>query len=87
MLKHRTLATIAAGVMFVYYLFCGIFTALFPEVSFRLYALAFHGIKLTNLNASVESFPEMLLGAVFSAAMTWVLVCSVGWLYNKVVRE
>lgn len=87
MIKHRILATAAAAVMFVYYLICGIVTIIFPDFSFKMYALAFHGIKLTNLQATVLTIPELFTGALFYAAMTWILVCSIGWFYNKLIKK
>lgn len=87
MLKHRTLATAAAIVMFVYYLLCSIITVIFPDFSFRMYTLAFHGIKLTNLQATTLTVPEMFTGAIFYALMVWILVCSVGWIYNKLLKK
>lgn len=87
MIKHKILATAAATVMFVYYLLCGLTTALFPDFSFRMYALAFHGVKLTNLQATVLTIPEMLLGATFYAVMVWILVCSTGWVYSKLIKK
>lgn len=81
------MAAAAAMVMFVYYLMCAAVTTLFPEFSFRMYVLAFHGIKLTNLQATVLTAPEMLTGAVFYGAMTWVLVCSVGWVYERLTKK
>jgi len=86
-MKHRVLATSAAIVTFVYFLLCSIITNLFPDISFRMYALAFHGIKLTNLQATVLTVPEMLMGATFYAIMVWLLVCSVGWLYSKLAGK
>lgn len=87
MIKHRILATAAAAVMFVYYLLCGIITTIFPEFSFRMYALAFHGIKLIDLQATALTILEMLVGATFYAVMTWLLVCSVGWFYTKLIKK
>lgn len=87
MLKHKTLATVAAAVMFIYVIFCGLITALAPDFSFRIYALAFHGIKLVNLQASILSVPEMLIGATFNAAMVWILVCATGWIYEMVTKR
>ncbi len=86
MIKHRVLATAAAMVTFVYFLLCSIITNLFPDFSFRMYALAFHGIKLTNLQATALTVPEMFTGALFYAVMVWVLVCSVGWVYEKLTK-
>jgi hypothetical protein len=85
-MKHRILATAAAIVTFVYFLFCSIITNLFPELSFKMYSLAFHGIKLTNLQATVLTVPEMLMGATFYALMVWLLICSVGWIYEKLSK-
>jgi hypothetical protein len=87
MIKHRILATAAAAVTFVYFLLCSVITNIFPEISFRMCALAFHGIKLTNLQATILIIPEMLLGALFYAVLTWILVCSTGWLYNKIIEK
>lgn len=87
MIHYRTLATVSAAVMFVYFLICSLITSLFPDFSFRMYALAFHGIKLTNLEADILTLPEALLGALFYASMTWALVCSVGWLYNLMAKK
>lgn len=87
MIKHRILATSAAAVTFTYFLLCSIITNLFPEFSFKMYALAFHGIKLTNLQAVALTVPEMLLGATFYAIMVWLLVCSVGWIYSKLTSK
>lgn len=86
MIKHRVLATASAVVTFVYFLLCSIITNLFPEFSFRMYALAFHGIKLTNLQAVALTVPEMFTGALFYAVMVWILVCSVGWVYEKLTK-
>lgn len=85
-MKHRILATSAAMVTFVYFLLCSIITNLFPDFSFKMYALAFHGIKLTNLQATVLTVPEMLVGATFYAVMAWLLVCSVGWIYGRLSK-
>jgi hypothetical protein len=85
-MKHRILATSAAAVTFVYFLVCAIVTNIFPDFAFRMYALAFHGIKLTNLQATVLTVPEMLIGATFYALMVWVLVCSVGWIYERLSK-
>lgn len=85
-MKHRILATSAAMVTFVYFLLCSIITNLFPDFSFKMYALAFHGIKLTNLQATVLTVPEMLVGATFYAVMAWLLVCSVGWIYERLSK-
>lgn len=87
MIKHRILATSAAVVTFVYFLICSIITSLFPEFSFKMYALAFHGIKLTNLQATALALPEMFMGATFYSVMVWLLVCSVGWIYNKLAGK
>jgi len=86
MIKHRILATSAAAVTFVYFLICSMVTNIFPEFSFRMYALAFHGVKLTDLQATTLTIPEMLLGATFYAAITWFLVCSIGWIYEKLTK-
>ena len=86
-MKHRLLATAAALVTFVYFLLCSIITNLFPEFSFKMYALAFHGIKLTGLQATTLTIPEMFTGALFYAGMVWVLVCSVGWVYEKMTKK
>lgn len=86
-MKHRILATSAAIVTFVYFLVCSIITNLFPEISFRMYAMAFHGIRLTNLQATVLTVPEMFLGAAFYAVMVWIFVCAAGWLYNKLTKK
>ena len=86
-MKHRLLATAAALVTFVYFLLCSIITNLFPEFSFKMYALAFHGIKLTDLQATTLTIPEMFTGALFYAVMVWVLVCSVGWVYEKMTKK
>lgn len=86
MIKHRVLATSAAAVTFAYFLLCSIITNLFPDFSFRIYALAFHGIKLTNLQATALTVPEMLMGAIFNAVMVWLLVCSVGWMYERLSK-
>ncbi|MDP4009945.1 MAG: DUF5676 family membrane protein [Candidatus Shapirobacteria bacterium] len=87
MIRHRILAIAAAAVTFVYFLLCSVITNLFPEISFRMYSMAFHGIKLTDLQVTVLNIPEMLFGAVFYAAMTWIVVCSTGWLYNKITEK
>jgi len=86
-MKHRMLATSAAIVTFVYFLACSIITNLFPEISFKMYSLAFHGIRLTNLQATVLTIPEMFLGAAFYAILVWMLVCATGWLYNKIAKK
>lgn len=86
-MKHRILATSAAIVTFVYFLVCSIITNLFPEISFRMYALAFHGIRLTNLQATTLTVPEMFTGATFYAVMVWILICAVGWLYDKLIKK
>ena len=83
MKNHRLLATAAAAVVFVYFLLCSIITNIFPDFSFKMYALAFHGIKLVDLQATVLTIPEMLLGATFYAVMVWLLVCSTGWVYEQ----
>ncbi|MBI2465214.1 hypothetical protein HYV64_03665 [Candidatus Shapirobacteria bacterium] len=83
MIKHRVLATSASIVMFFYYLFCSVVTILLPDFSFGMYALSFHGIRINNLQASVLTVPEMLVGATFYAGMVWILVCSVGWVYER----
>lgn len=87
MIKHRILATATAVVMFVYYLICGIVTIIFPDFSFKMYALSFHGIKLTNLQATTLTIPELFMGAIFYAVMTWILVCSIGWIYTKLTKK
>lgn len=86
-MKHRLLATAAAMVTFVYFVLCSIITNLFPEFSFKMYALAFHGIKLTNLQAVALTVPETLTGATFYAVMVWLLVCSIGWVYEKMSKK
>lgn len=86
-IKHRVLATATAVVAFVYFLVCSIITNLFPDFSFRMYAMFFHGIRLTNLQAVALTVPEMFTGAIFYAVMVWLLVCSVGWVYEKLSKR
>ena len=86
MIKHRVLASSASVVMFFYYIICGIVTMIFPDFSLKMYALSFHGIRITNLQASVLSFTELFMGAIIYSAIVWTLVCSVGWVYEKLTK-
>lgn len=86
-LNHQKLALAAAAVMSAFFIVCAAFTALLPNLAFKLFGWLMM-LDLTEFISQLDLSAAAIIGGLAQTFIyTYVFVWFLAWLYNKLLAS